>query len=183
MIKLLTILLVAISTPSLWAQVARSDSPKIRASEVRVIDKVVIIKAISSSKRTFLIKEGFKSGIGLGQTALFSNKHVTISARAIEVSSESSLWEVRDDRSVAPFDKNDIIVFTNNLERRPFEVPELHRLEERIAKVNYEKGETLDAFAVRATDPNETVPEPATMTLLATGLAGFGAARRKRARG
>lgn len=39
---------------------------------------------------------------------------------------------------------------------------------------------TSPVFEVRATMPSETVPEPATMTLLATGLAGIAAARRKR---
>lgn len=147
------LILISALITSAYAQVntsgINSRSAKIKPSDIRVIDKVVIIKAISSSKKTFLIKNGFADGIAENQTALFSNKHVTIEARAIEVAYNSSLWEVRDERSVAPFDKNDIIVFTNNLERRPFEVPELHRLEEKIAKVNYEKGETKDTFAMR----------------------------------
>lgn len=129
---------------------ARFSSAKITPREVRVIDKVVIIKAISTSKKTFLIKNGFADGIAQNQNALFSNKHVTIEARAIEVAYNSSLWEVRDERSVAPFDKDDLVVFTNNLSKKPFEIPELHRLEEKIAEVNYAKGEVKDTFAVRA---------------------------------
>jgi len=133
---------------SLWAR-DYSSSAKIRPNEIKALDKVVIIKAISSSKKTFLIKLGLNDGIGLDQTALFSNKLTTVSARAIEVASSSSLWEVRDERSVAPFDKNDIVVFTNNLERRPFEIPELSRVEERVAIMEKKVGRDVDTFAVR----------------------------------
>jgi hypothetical protein len=45
----------------------------------------------------------------------------------------------------------------------------------------FSEQEKTPAFAVRATEPSSTVPEPATMTLLATGLAGIAASRRRRA--
>ncbi len=142
---------IALLGTQVFAQQTRMNprSAKITPREIKAIDKVVIIKAISTTKKSFLIRLGFNDGIAHDQSALFSNKFNTIEARAIEVSSGSSLWEVRDDRSVAPFDKNDIVVFTNNLERKPFEVPELSRLETRVAQMEAKKGGDVDSFAVR----------------------------------
>lgn len=159
------LLIAALAGAQAFAQTARMNprSAKITPREIKAIDKVVIIKAISSTKRSFLVRLGFNDGIAHNQSALFSNKFNTIEARAIEVSSSSSLWEVRDDRAVAPFDKNDIVVFTNNLERKPFEIPELSRVEARVAKLEARKGIDLDSFAVRGSF-SRTMSESTTET-------------------
>lgn len=159
------LLILALVGTQAMAQQSRMSprSAKITPREIKAIDKVVIIKAISSTKRSFLIRLGFNDGIAHDQSALFSNKFNTIEARAIEVSSSSSLWEVRDTRSVAPFDKNDIVVFTNNLERKPFEVPELSRVEARVAQLEAKKGGDVDSFAVRGSF-SRTMSESTTET-------------------
>lgn len=88
-------------------------------------DELVIIKAVSSSRKRFVIQKGGIDGISRGQSSVFSNKSATIAARAIEVTHTFSMWQVEDARANFPFDKNDFVAFNNSLETMILEIPKL----------------------------------------------------------
>lgn len=76
-------------------------------------ERVAMIQAVSTSKKTFAIRQGHIDGVKKGQEALFTNKNTSFKAIAKEVNNSHSLWEIADRRAAVPFERGDIITFTN----------------------------------------------------------------------
>jgi hypothetical protein len=79
-------------------------------------DKLVVVQAVSTSKRSFAIRQGAADGLTLGQESLFSSRSMNFKARLIEMNRHHSVWKVSDERGQVPFSKEDIVTYTNSLE-------------------------------------------------------------------
>jgi hypothetical protein len=79
-------------------------------------EELIIIKAVSSSGRSFAISRGSDQGIGLGQTSLFSSEEASFKAKAVSVDKNYSLWQVSDNKAKVPFEKDEFVHFSNSLE-------------------------------------------------------------------
>ncbi len=91
-------------------------------------DELVIVQAISKSRRSFVVRKGTAEGVSTGQESLFSTKDASFTAKAIEVNRFFSLWEVKDKRGTVPFSKNEYVTYTNNIENVWTEIPKLQLL-------------------------------------------------------
>jgi hypothetical protein len=90
-----------------------------------IADELVIIQAVSTDQRTFVIAKGHREGIGRGQESLFSTTKISLVARAIEVNREYSLWSVIDDRANIPFEKEEMVNYSNTVESIEIQIPEV----------------------------------------------------------
>lgn len=88
-------------------------------------DELVVVKAVSSSRKRFVIQKGGIDGVSKGQVSVFSNKYATVAAKATEVTHTYSMWEVQDSRANFPFDKDDFIAYSNSIETMILEIPKL----------------------------------------------------------
>ncbi len=77
-------------------------------------DRLVVVQAVSSSKRTLIIQRGMAEGISVGQEAVFATKEVSFLARAIEVTPVFSQWKVATSRGIIPFEKGQVILMGGN---------------------------------------------------------------------
>lgn len=78
-------------------------------------EKLVIIQAVSTTKKTFIIHLGKKDGIFKGQESLFSTPDISAVARVIEVGRNNSLWVLADHDAVVPFHRKEVISFGHNV--------------------------------------------------------------------
>ena len=90
-------------------------------------DRLVIVQSVSSSGQTFAIRRGAIDGIAPGQESLFTNKSMSFKAKSIESNRHYSVWKVSDPRINVPFDKGEMITFTNSLENMWSYLPELFK--------------------------------------------------------
>lgn len=86
-------------------------------------DELVVIQAVSTTRKTFAVRKGFSDGIGKGQESLFTNKNTSFSATATDVNRFFSVWSINDKRGSVPFDKGEFVTFTNSVENVYFEIP------------------------------------------------------------
>ena len=100
------------------------------ATEAR--DTLVLIQAVTTSKKSFALSRGRKDGVQPGQESLFTNRNASIVARATEVTRDYSLWEPSEERAIVPFSKEDFVTMTNAKENIWLELPELHVRDEYI---------------------------------------------------
>ncbi|MCP4914788.1 MAG: hypothetical protein GY909_16845 [Oligoflexia bacterium] len=91
-------------------------------------DQLVIIQAVSNSKRTFAVRRGQIHGVINGQESLFTNNSASFSATAVEVSREFSVWEIKDKRGSIPFEKGDFVTVSRSIENIWTEIPKTHLL-------------------------------------------------------
>ncbi len=92
---------------------------------VHADDEVVLIQAVSTTGKTFIIRRGAEEGVSFGQESLFSTKNSSFTARAIEVNRNLSLWKLKDKRGAVPFGKGDYVTYTNNIENVWTEIPKI----------------------------------------------------------
>lgn len=118
-------------------------------------NNMVIIKAISSTKKTFVIRLGKEDGILPGQISMFSTKNISILARAITVNRDFSQWIVVEKDSLIPFSDNQVVTLSKSVERIWTELPILQiqekyrQIEERYARVIGKKHLTIKANFVQ----------------------------------
>lgn len=93
----------------------------------KAYDKLVIIQAVSTSKKTFVIRKGFVDGIAIGQESLFTIRNAGVVATATEVNRGMSIWEVNDKRGGVAFEKGEYVTFTNSIENLILELPRLEK--------------------------------------------------------
>jgi hypothetical protein len=90
-------------------------------------DRLVIVQSVSRSGQTFAIRRGAIDGIAPGQESLFTNKSMSFKAKSIEANRHYSVWKVSDPRISVPFDKGEMITFTNSLENMWSYLPTLFK--------------------------------------------------------
>lgn len=102
-------------------------------------DELLLIQAVSSTGKTFVIRKGAEEGVATGQESLFSTKNSSFTAVAIETNRFFSLWRLKDNRGAVPFEKNDYVTYTNNIESVYTELPKLQLApkEELVFKQSY----------------------------------------------
>lgn len=88
---------------------------------------MVIVKTVSSDKKTFVIRRGKKDGIGVGQESLFSTMKVSLAARAVEVNREFSLWKILEENFSVPFEKEQIVNYISSVESVEVQIPEVRK--------------------------------------------------------
>jgi len=88
-------------------------------------EKLVIIKAVSSTSRSFVIPLGSKHGVSLGQESLFTTANLSVAATSKEVTRHHSYWELNDKLARLPFHKGQYINFTNDIKSIYEEIPSI----------------------------------------------------------
>ena len=79
-------------------------------------DELVVVKAISDSRQSFVIGKGFEEGIRVGQKRIFTTDKVSLVARATEVKNTLSLWEIDEKKGTVPFGHEEVVVITSSTE-------------------------------------------------------------------
>lgn len=106
-------------------------------------EELVVVSAVSSSKQTFIIQKGALEGISVGLESLFSTQNASLLARAIEVTSKHSLWQLKERRAVFPFAKDEIITFNKDQSNIWNELPDINS---RVAKVTRRQQELQEIY-------------------------------------
>tara|TARA_R110000868_G_scaffold61524_4_gene186993 strand:+ start:9248 stop:10156 length:909 start_codon:yes stop_codon:yes gene_type:complete len=97
-------------------------------------EELLIIQSVSNTKRTFVIRKGKAEGVLVHQESLFTNEKFSLSARAIEVTRDYSLWQISDTRATVPFQKGETVNYTNTIENLYTEIPLLRYDPKELAK-------------------------------------------------
>ena len=74
--------------------------------------ELVLIQAVSSTGKTFVIRRGVAEGIERHQESIFTNSGSSLYAVAVDVNRHYSLWKIRDERGAASFAKGDQVIFS-----------------------------------------------------------------------
>jgi hypothetical protein len=78
--------------------------------------KLLIIKAVSSSRKTFVTRQGKQDGVVKGQRGTFTSDNISLIARAISVSREFTQWRVENDNLTVPFDIGETITYNDSVD-------------------------------------------------------------------
>lgn len=97
-------------------------------------DELVIIQAVSTTKKNFVVRRGFDQGITVGQESLFSTSSFSVLCRAVEVTRQHSLWVPLDKRANVPFDRKDYVTFSNNVEKVSIKIADIVEQKKETAK-------------------------------------------------
>jgi len=73
--------------------------------------ELIMIQAISSSKKTFITRNGKRQGYALGMTGTFTADNVSILAKTVSVTGNFTQWEVINPELNIPFEKGAIVTY------------------------------------------------------------------------
>jgi hypothetical protein len=100
------------------------DYKEVRNEEIQEIfdyenpesEEVIIIQAVSTSKKTFVIRKGMKDGLSVGDRSLFSTKTESIVAQVVELNGEFSVWKPVGRYAYAPFAPKQFVNYSRTVE-------------------------------------------------------------------
>jgi hypothetical protein len=103
---------------------------------VAYAEELILIQAISTTEKTFVIRKGAEDGVTPGQESLFSNRNISLMARAVEVTRDFSLWKLIEEQANVPFEKRELVTFNSSSEGLWLEIPKLRT---QINQISYFK--------------------------------------------
>jgi hypothetical protein len=73
--------------------------------------ELIMVQAVSDSKRTFITRNGKRQGHIRGMTGTFTAEDVSILAKAVTVTGNFTQWEVLNKEALLPFEKGQILTY------------------------------------------------------------------------
>lgn len=73
--------------------------------------ELIMIQAVSDTKRTFITRNGKRQGIQVGMTGTFTAEDVSVLAKAISVTGNFTQWQLVNSDAVLPFEKGKIVTY------------------------------------------------------------------------
>ncbi len=73
--------------------------------------ELIMIQAVSDSRRTFITRNGKRQGIARGVTGTFTAEDISVLAKAINVTGNFTQWELLNQEARLPFEKGKIVTY------------------------------------------------------------------------
>jgi hypothetical protein len=73
--------------------------------------ELIMIQAVSNTKKTFITRHGKRDGVSIGNTATFTAEDVSINAKAINITSNFTQWEIVNENARLPFEKGAMVTY------------------------------------------------------------------------
>lgn len=73
--------------------------------------ELIMVQAVSDTKKTFITRNGKRQGVQIGMTGTFTAEDVSILARAITVTGNFTQWQIINQDAVLPFEKGTIVTY------------------------------------------------------------------------
>jgi hypothetical protein len=73
--------------------------------------ELIMVQAVSETKKTFITRNGKRQGIQIGMTGTFTAEDVSILAKAINVSGNFTQWQIMNTDAIVPFEKGAVITY------------------------------------------------------------------------
>ncbi len=89
--------------------------------------ELIVIQAVSETKKTFITRNGKRQGIQPGATGTFTAEDISVLAKAINVSGNFTQWQLINPDAIFPFEKGAIITYYSATEYIWALAPELER--------------------------------------------------------
>lgn len=86
--------------------------------------KLLIIQTISNTGKTFVTRTGKVDGFTEGVEGTFTKDDIALTAKAVEVSRDFTVWKIKNDRSRIPFKKGEPVTFNYSNEAIWLKIPE-----------------------------------------------------------
>ena len=90
--------------------------------------ELIMIQAVSDSKKTFITRNGMRQGIIRGMTGTFTAEDISVLAKAIYVTGNNVQWELINKDAILPFEKGKIITYYSANEYLWALAPEAERM-------------------------------------------------------
>lgn len=73
--------------------------------------ELMVVQAVSSSKHSFVTRNGKRQGVSKDMTATFVSDDVAVNARALTVTSQFTQWELVNKEGTVPFEVGSVITY------------------------------------------------------------------------
>lgn len=73
--------------------------------------ELIMIQAVSDTKRTFITRNGKRQGNIIGVTGTFTAEDISVLAKAINVSGNFTQWQLINQDAILPFEKGKIVTY------------------------------------------------------------------------
>lgn len=73
--------------------------------------ELIMIQGVSTSKKTFITRNGKRQGHSQGMTGTFTAQDISILARALTVTGNYTQWEIMNSDAIVPFEKGAIVTY------------------------------------------------------------------------
>ena len=73
--------------------------------------ELIMVQAVSDSKKTFITRNGKRQGVMRGMTGTFTAEDISVLAKAINVTGQFTQWELINQEAILPFEKGTIVTY------------------------------------------------------------------------